>query len=309
MPAPNTFLRHAALEGFTSVAANTTATSLVLKSRKIHVATLEIGGDAANSNGLNFALQSDIRTFMDNVVAEIRVTINGKTQWQGKASEFDQLNGLYGAQYLARTTGAAGNIAARFYLPLIFAQIYRNNNLEVRKGAWNLPKGTPDVMIEVDINTGIVAPVVGGTVEFEPSDDTKGIGAIKKIHRHNLQALGTKGEVDFLKWAGGDYLESAHILPTGDNPARYVQVITIKADGEDIIDGITFQENQDKLIRRQIIPDTSALPRFDWIVDYTDPIDDTILTAAYGKLKAYITWNGAAANNSVVFLQLIGLPE
>lgn len=304
------FLRHTPLRSFESVGAGSTAYSVLYKGRLTHAIGLEIGDNGASSNGLDLTQQANVNTMVDAIVGQVRVMVDSYPARTFKLSELNQLNSVNGAAYAASVSGAAGNAACRAHLTIMFADIFRNNQVEDRKNAWNLSKSTPDVKIEVDINNGIVNPVVYATHEWEPADEGRGLGAVCKWIRGTIPTLSAQNDYDLLRLMGGDWLQSMHFFPTVEAVPKFLQSLRINAGGlGNIIENITYLENQVKLLKRQMVPDTAAVPRWDWVLDYTDRLDDALQTSMLTALQAYFTFNGSAAGAMPYIIQKTGTIE
>jgi hypothetical protein len=264
---------------------------MVLQER-VHVAWLEIG----DANGTTLA--------SGNLIDEIRVMINNKPQRVMTGVELNALNGINGAAFTAKTSGVAGQAGYRTYLPIFFAEPWRKNPVEAANMAWNA-NGIKSFNIEVDLNAGLITPVLGGIYEWEPA--TGVIGLITKWLRQDLQALGTMN--DFNRIESKDWIHSIHLFPTVEAIPKYVNKVKFSADGEIIQDLLTTVENQVILLGRELQPDTSATPRFDLIFDYDDPINGALNTAGLNALTLHCEYNAGAAGSMRALVQRTGAPE
>jgi hypothetical protein len=293
-------IRKKLLPTFNAIAAGATATVDLPLGLKYHVIWLELSdnGVASMDN------QLDIDGTLTNLVGDIRVKLNGKTQRTFSATQLNDMNLANGQDFAAHTSGVAGTAAYRVYLPIFFAEPWRLDNNEQLLPCWEVNgPGITSFQIEVDIVAGLVTPGLSGFYEYEPATGT--LGAISKVIRLTLPAVGTTQ--DFNTIDRRDFLQAIHLFSTSDG--KYVNKVRLTANGTEIQDLLTSLENQAVLSARNLQPDNSAAPRFDLVLDYNDPINGALNTNGLNELTLHVEYNAAAAGNMVCLIVRAGPPE
>lgn len=287
-------LRQKQLPTFRSVTAGQPAAAKLTLGQKYHAIWLELGDNVGTT------LASG------NLIGEIRVIIDGTPQRRIKGTELAAINGLNGEDFGIKTSGVAGTAAYRTYLPIWFAEPWRKSNGEAQKVAWNAV-GIPSFELEVDIGNGLVAPVCQGWYEYEPADGPLGI--ITKWQRKSINLASNVYELDDLNRK--DYLQAIHLFPTSDN--HYTNLVRLTAGGIVYRDNITHKQNQATLIGREMNPDTSAVPRYDIVMDYDDPINGALDLRPGGKslneLNLHLEYDAAVNGSQVIVIEKAGLPD
>lgn len=256
---------------------------------------LELGNNAVAANTIG------------DLTDDIVVKINGKPQRTHTGLELNALNGLNGAPYLLKSTGTDGQADRRLFLPIWFAEPWRKDQAEVDSLALRA-NGIESLQIEVNLKAGLAAPILQGWYEFDY--DTRTIGGLSKFIRQDFSAVGTTRDITTIDKR--DFIESIHLFPTSGT-ARYVSEVKLTANGEEIRDRITHLQNQATLLGRELVPDTVAVPRYDLVFDYDDPINGALPTNQNGKpineLTLKVTWNAAAAGTMTAIIKRTGPPE
>lgn len=282
-------LRKALLPTLNAVATSSTAVLDMPLGRRIHAINLELG----DSVGTTLA--------SGNLIREIRVKLNGKVQRTHTGVELNAINLSMGSVWAARTSGAGATL--RTYLPIWFAEPWRNNPKEAADGAWNLD-GIDSMQVEVDI-LAVTAPVVTGTYEWDPL--TGKIGAIQKWIRQTFAAVGTVQ--DFTKISRREFIQAIYLFPTTDATPRFVNKAQLRVDGRDVQELISTLQNQVILLNRELNPDVAAVPRFDMVLDYDDAVNNALDARAVQELLLHVEYNLAAAANMVAIMQTVGAPD
>lgn len=289
-------LRVKQLPTFDAVAAGQKAVCELPLGLRYHAIWLVLGNNAVAANAIS------------DLVNDIVVKVNGKPQRTHTGVQLNALNGLNGAAYLAKATGTDGQADRRHYLPIWFAEPWRKESNEVAALALRA-NGVSSVQLEVNVKAGLAAPVVGGFYEFDY--DNRPIGLIQKWIRQDIGAVGTSRDINTIDKR--DFIESLHLFPTVGGTSRYVSAVKFTANGEEIRDRITHLENQASLLGRELVPDTVAVPRFDLVFDYDDPINGALPTQRDNKplneMTLKVEWNDVAGGTMPMIIQRTGAPE
>lgn len=299
-------LRRKQLPTASAVAASQTATFDLDLGKRYHSLWLEIG-DTATIAG----------TTVDAVLAvaidQIRLKVNGKVQRTMTAVELNRLNGLMGSAYdgsCSLASLSSGLTAgAKIYLPIWLSEPWRKNNAEVPLTAWNAV-GIDSLQLEVDMHSGLTAPVLTGFYEYDAP--TGGMGAIVKWMRQSFGPAGTTQ--DFNTITKKDWLQSIHLfVPTG--AAWHVDKVKFTANGAEIHDLLNTLENQQILAGRELVPETlaSALvsnhPRYDVVFDYDDPVNGALNANGLNEMTLHLEYSGTPSGSLVAIIQRTGAPE
>jgi len=308
-------LRRTFLPTFKGVSPQETATCDLVLGRRYHVAGLRFSDDGTASNGLNPGVPAQLNTILGNFMTDVRVLLDEKPQRTHTGVQLNALNALndqFGT-YAVKTAGQPGTAGFRLYLPIYFAEVYRDNPAEVPTLAWNLndgtkgnEKGVNSAQIEVDLGATTNNPSIVGIHEWEPADPQVGVGYILKWFRQNVTMSGQTQDVPLIR---KEFINSVHFFPSVEAAPKFVNTVKLTANGvilQDIIDAL---DNQVILLGRKLQPDTSATPRFDMIFDYDDPRNNALAANSLSELNAAITMNAAANGNIPMITQRVGPPE
>jgi len=300
-------IRSQKLNPFNTVAAGKRATNDLTMGLTLHRICLEIGDDGTSSAGLG----NDIPQIIDNLTDDIILKVNGRPQRTHTGRELDEvINGVNGRigsnDYRAIAMGVPGDSGFRVFLSLYLAEVWRKSNSQVSMGAWNLGGvdsegvAVTTAQLEVKMKDGLTNPVLSGTMDYEPLRGD--FGMITKVLRNDVGVGGlsqTYTNLDRL-----DLVHAMHFLPTSGG--QFVNELKVTVGGVEVHDLLTNVENQVKLIGRELNPDTSAVPRYDWIVDYDDPIGSGLPLSGkdksgnkfqVGTLKVQANFNAASSGN------------
>src|SRR2546426_2020978 len=126
-------LRKKLLPTANAVAAGSKATIDLPIGLRYHTITLEL-----SDNGVASATTNDLDAILNNLITNIYVKINGKSQRTHTGKQLNQINGSNGVRWLAQSSGNFGTSGFRLYLTLFFAQPWRKDIREVQLPAWNM---------------------------------------------------------------------------------------------------------------------------------------------------------------------------
>jgi hypothetical protein len=283
-------LRQKLLPTFQGIATGKAATLELPLGFRYHVIWLELGDSAGTT------LASG------NLIGDIRVKVNGKVQRVHTGVELDAINSVNGAAYGAKTSGTPGTAGYRTYLPIYFCEPWRKNQNEVALVAWNAA-GIASLQIEVDVKSGLTSPVLQGYYEYDGVTGT--LGGITKWIRQSFGAVGTKQ--DFSTIDRRDFLQAIHLFPTSDG--KFVQQLKLTANGNELRDLITTLQNQTALEARELLPDISATPRFDLVLDYDDPINGALRLDGLQEFTLHVEYDSAANGTMTAMIIRTGPPE
>jgi hypothetical protein len=289
-------LRQKLLPTPTAIAAGSTSTFNLDLGLRYHAIWLELGDSVGIAGG-------DLRTVLAAAVDQIRLKVNGKVQRTMTAAELYDINSLMGAAFAASSSGTRTQAGYRMYLPIWLAEPWRKNNAEVPLTAWNA-QGIASLQLEVDLHAGLTAPVLTGWFEYDNA--TGNLGAITKWIRQTFAAAGTQMDINTIDKR--DYLNSIHFYPESSN-TRFVNKLRLTANGAEIRGLMTALENQAMLLGRELVPDQSATPRFDLVLDYDDPINNALNCNGLAELTVHVEFDAAAAGGMVAIIQRTGAPE
>lgn len=266
------FLRTKIGPSANAVASGKTATINVPVGRRYHTITLVYGYDGANAS------KETAGTAVNQILGDIRVKLNGKTQRIFTAKQLNAMNSSNGdasGAYAIRTSGTMGSSGYREYLTIYFAEPWRKDISEQQATAWNVhPDDVASFQIEVDFQT-ITSPFLDW---FYTADALTGrLGMIEKVIRQTFATAGTSIDVGTIQRPKGNFLQAIHLFATSDS--HYVNKAKLTANGEDVQDLIDYLSQRAKLFSWGMNPDTNAnsatnylSPRFDLVLDYDDPL-------------------------------------
>jgi hypothetical protein len=301
-------LRTTKLPTFNSIQTGKTATCDMPRGLRLHTVVLELSDDGTASAGN----ANDIPATIANLIGDIRIKRNGNTQRTHSGVELNAaVNGSNGPDFVATSSGTAGTAGYRVYLAINFAEPWRTTPALVAAPAWNIVEpanggDTNSLQIEVDIVAGLTSPNVTGTYDWEPPLPG-GIGEISKVIRQSVGALGLNNT--FVNFDKTDLLQAMHLFPTVEATPKYVDSLQVKWNGILVQEDISTLQNQVKLINRGLNPDTSAVPRYDWIVDFDDPITSGLPLAGARNFEVKCTYNASAGGNMTILFLKAGRPE
>lgn len=197
------------------------------------------------------------KKLITDLIGEIRVKLNGKTQRVHTATELNNLNVLNGPQY-----ASVGGLTNATYseLCIFFAEPWRENEDAQDGLAW----ATGDVstfQVEIDITAyggaaaGLTKPIARAVIDNSLVDAGNGrmvdapLGAIVKVQ--NVQIPVASGINDFAQLPKRDFYQSLHIIDTN------LVDFEVKIDNNIIRQDIVGH-NRDWLIKHGMCPNPSA---------------------------------------------------
>lgn len=193
-----------------------------------------------------------------DLIGEMRLKVNGKTQRTMTADELNKLNLLNGALYACKGIATA---ATEFHLPIWLAEPWRNNPASADGTAW----GTGDVgtfQLEVDIKAyaaaaaGLVAPTFKAMIDnslvnvngvFRPAP----LGVITKWLAFQLPIVAVSSWHDFTGLPKREFYQSVHLVDAN------LDEFEVKVDNS-IIRQDTIVGNNAKLFQREMNPNPTA---------------------------------------------------
>jgi len=266
---------------------------------RYHVIWLELGNNAGTTG-------HEVANTLTDLVEDIVVKINGKPFRTHSGTQLNQINGINSSAFLLKAYGTTGEAHRRLFLPIYFAEPWRKNQGDVTSLALRA-NGIESFQIEVNLVADLAAPVLQGFYEFDY--DNREIGLVSKFIRQDYSAVGLSRDITTIDKR--DFIESIHLFPT-TGTARSVAEVKVTANGEELRDRITFNENSASLLSRELIPDTNGL-RYDLIFDYDDPINGALPTQINGKpineLTLKLTWDDVANGTQTAIIKRTGPPE
>ena len=284
-----------------------TATVELPLGRRYHVIWLDFtcnGAAAANVSNGNGA---NIGATIANICTDIRVKLNGHTQRISTGRQLNEINESLGAAFAAQPFGTAGAVGYRVRVPIFFAERWRTSTIEQDLPAWNVDGAQESFTIEVDINAtfagGAVNVALSGFYEWEPL--TGKLGAISKWIRQTFSATGLQNDFSLKEREG--YLQAIHLFPTSDG--KFVNRVKLTANGADVQDLLDTYQNATLLRAALMNPDFTALPRFDLVLDYDDPLNSALKLDGLSDLTMQAQYNTTAAGNLPCIFVRAGRPE
>jgi hypothetical protein len=237
------------------------------------------------------------------IISEVRVKINGKTQRVHTYTELNALNLLNGAIYAEyQPTAGAGN---DYFITLFFAEPWRVRQ-DMREGlAW----GTGDVgtfQLEVDINATAGATITllaWAEVDNSTGPDGKaaGLGLVSKWYRTLIPVAGTS--VNFWSLPRKQAYQQISFF---DSFITRVQVVLDSI----IIRDVTKAQNDARLVASGMTP---VAGRFDLVFDHDDILANA-LPMEIGANRAQdfqlnLTLSDGTARNIATIYQILGQPD
>lgn len=283
-------LRVTDLPKFDSVAVNKFATSTLTPGRAYHAIHIE-ASDAAGDQ-------------VEDIIDTVEVLVNGKPQRTSTADELNKINSSRGADLAKITNGTPGvDLVTR--LPIWFAEVDRTTPGAIAQGVWH-NNGLDSLQIRVKVKAGAATPVLNIYGEWAPSD--KPLGAVAKWYQSNPPLSSNLLELVNLHLnSNGDFFQAIHFFPTTDG--KYVATLKVKINGEEVRDTLTAFRNQCVLLGRGMQPDTTNVPRYDWVIDYDDPIVQWLMTSGLKSFDVRATLNAASTGSISIITVRVGLPD
>ena len=274
-----------------------------------HAVWLRVGYDATNGTNPNEKYTGN--SAANQIIGDIRVKINGKTQRIFSAKQLNALNSAYDSACALITTGTAGSSGYREFIPIYFAEPWRKDVREQELSAWNVV-GVRSFQIEVDLKA-LTSPVLGGFYEFEPGDTSRDIGTIVKHFRQTFAAAGTAIDINTLDRR--DRLQAIHLFATSDG--KYVDNVKLTANGVELRDvAMDYLDNYASLKARGMNPNITANsttnylgPQFDVVMDYNDALAANLLLNGLDELTLRTEFSAAASGTIDALIERAGPPE
>ncbi len=290
-----------------SVASGSTATVDLPIGLRYHSVTLVFGYDGAN------AAKETAGTLANQIVNDIKVLLNGKVQRLHSAKQLNAVNSANGAQYVIRTSGTMGSSGYREYLTIFFSEPWRKDTGQQAAMAWNIhPADVRSFQIQVDFAT-ITTPILTGFYEYDALADRR-IGAIAKMIRQTLPAVGTIVESASIQRPVADVLQVLHIFASSDG--KFAQSVQLTVNGGQVQEPIDYLSQRARMFKWDLNPDTNTQsaanylsPRFDLPLDVEDPIQTAVVLATVNELTLKVTLDGAASGTQNVMVIRAGPPD
>lgn len=246
---------------------------------------------------------------LDQILNDIRLTVDGKDQRIATATEIDSINSRNGEKYALSTSGSigAGNLVS--YLTLFLLEPWRSDPLSNngRLYAWNL-NGVDGVSIKANIKTGLTTPLLAGFYEYEPVIGNQGFGPLVKWLRKDFGPTATPVDVpDIFNLQQPNRLHSLHLFPT--TGGQYVNKVSLKFDSTLYLDQVDYLTQQANLNAYGLTPDAGATPRFDVELDQSDSLSDTLLLQGKISQNAKLDFSAGPSGNMHIISQLFGPKE
>lgn len=304
-------LRKTILPTFQAVPASGTAGTATVElplGRRYHVIWLEFTCNGAGAANVSNGNAVNINATIANAITDIRVKLNGHTQRISTGRQLNEINDSLGAIYAAQVSGTAGTAGYKVRLPIFFAERWRSETVEQDLPAWNVDGGQESFTIEVDVNAthGAAQNVniaLSGFYEWEPL--TGKLGPIAKWIRQTFSATGTQN--DFALKERDGFLQAIHLFNTSDG--KFVNKVKLTANGADVQDLIDTQQNASLLRAAQMNPDFTAVPRFDLVLDYDDPLNSALQLQGLSDLTMQAQYSATAAGSLPCIFVRAGRPE
>lgn len=221
-----------------------------------------------------------------DLITEIRVKLNGKSQRIISADRLNKLNILNGTRYACI---GAGTAAAAFFLPIWFAEPWRDNMAERERFVWGT-NGLSTFQIEIDCAATAANATLTAKAEVSNSstqdnhDDNNvqpGLGPIVKWNSLIIPVSAT-GWMDFTGFPKRDFYQQISFITTA------IDEFEIKV-GSEILRQDTKAGNEARLVARGLvpIPTATATPNNlavdiptrgmqDIVFDYDDPLNSAL---------------------------------
>ncbi len=302
-------LRTKILPTANAVASGKTATINLPVGRRYHTITLAIGYDGANAS------KETAGTAANQIVGDIRVKLNGKTQRIFSLKQLNAMNianGDASAAFAIRTSGTMGSSGYREYVTIYFAEPWRKEIFQQQATAWNIhPDDVASFQIEVDFQT-ITSPFLDGLYTFDGL--TGRLGSIEKVIRQTVATAGTSIDISTIQRVKGNFLQALHLFATSDS--KFVNKAKLTANGEDVQDLVDYLQQRAKLFSWGMNPDTNAnsaanylSPRFDLVLDYDDPLSSVLPLEGLSDLNLRLEFDSASAGTIDILIVRSGPAE
>ena len=304
-------LRKTILPTFQAVPASGTAGTATVElplGRRYHVIWLQLTCNGAAAANVSNGNAGNLAATIANAITDIRVKLNGHTQRISTGRQLNEINESLGTAYAAQATGTAGTAGYKLKIPIFFAERWRSNTVEQDLPAWNVDGGQESFTIEVDVNAthGAAQNVniaLSGFYEWEPL--TGKLGPIAKWFRQTFSATGTQNDFSLKEREG--FLQAIHLFNTSDG--KFVNKVKLTANGADVQDLLDVFENSSVLKAAQMNPDFSAVPRFDLVLDYDDPLNSALRLDGLSDLTMQAQYSATAAGSLPCIFVRAGRPE
>ena len=230
----------------------------------------------------------------DQLVDDIFIEVNGKSQREHTPSELNGINTLHDSDLNIKTSGSVATADLVSYIPILLAEDFRKNVDRGLALGWNAV-GIRSLQLKVQLTAGVASPDLSGWGIWDSADTSRGLGPITKWKRQDLDATGTPKDFGKIFDIGGDadnFVQSLHLFKTSTGTTRYVQEAELKFANQ-IIHKRDYQQNQAVLISKGMNPDTSAQPRYDLVFDESDSIADTRNLRLVTRQNLKLTYDGA----------------
>lgn len=285
-------LRKTVLPKFDNISVGGTGIATLTRGRGYHVLHL----DVSDANG----------ALIDTILTSVEVLVNGDPQRVAMApSMINAINSSRDSDMAQVTTGTPGVAGYKTSLPIYFAEPDRKSPGAVTAGVLH-NNGVDSVEVKVVVAAGASTPVVDLWAEWEPSSTPLGSLAKWSLATPPLSA-DVMELVNLHLSHQGDLIQSLHFFPTSDG--KYVETLRVKVDGEEVRETLSKFRNQVALLGRGLQPDTSGAPRYDYVLDYDDPILRALLNKDLKSFEVKATLNAAPTSNMKLVTVHVGKPN
>lgn len=243
------------------------------------------------------------------IINDIRINIDGKTQRLVSAAELDTINKRFGPDYALVTSGSIGAGTLASQITIFFLEPWRNDPLSNngRIYGWNL-NGVPGVEVLVNIKTGLNSPQLSGFYEYEPAIAGQGFGPIVKWLRKDASPTATPVDLpDTFSLTQPNRLHSAHLFATSNG--MYVTKASMKFGSTLFLDQVDLETQQANLLPYGIDPDPSPTPCFHIEADMSDSLADTLPLKGQVSQNLKLDFSAAPTGNMHIVTQLLGPQE
>lgn len=283
-------LRITELPKFDSVEAGKPSIATLTRGRGYHCVRVDASDAAFNT--------------VEDIIETVEVLVNGKPQ---RSVAPDRLNAINTsrAAFMAKVENGTAGVDLVTSIPIWFATPDRKDAGSVTAGVWN-NNGVDSVQIKVKTKSTSTTPSLSIWGEWEPSD--KPLGLIEKWYSSNPPITG--GVLEMVNQhlnTQGDRLQAMHFFPTSDG--KYVETLKIKINGEEWRDTLSKFRNAVALLGREMSPDITDAPRYDFVVDYDDPIRQWLPLAGLKSFDVRAVLNAQPTAGMEVVTIRVGTPD
>lgn len=236
----------------------------------------------------------------DQIISDITLEVNGKSQRQHTSVELNEVNTLHGSHLAVKTVGSVGGGDLVSYVPIFLAEDFRK---DVQRGlglGWNAI-GIRSLQLKVTLAAGLTSPSLSGWGTWDRADTGRGLGPITKWKRQDLDVTASPKDFGKVFDVGGDqdnFLQSLHIWSTSGT-ARYVTDVELKFNNE-IVHKRDNRQNQSVIVAKEMSPDLGATPRYDLVLDEADSIADVRNLRFVTKQNLKLTYDAAPSGSQRV---------